>query len=197
MRGQCGLCPRLCELALGRACRVLTLDSITVMVRWWLCVHLRARQALDPQYTAAHLQKVAPAAEHQQNSMRLMLWLVRARCWVGFKHWRELASESDYCWFEVLFSFFETGSLRVALAVLEFIQISDCLCLPNAGIKGVHHHAGQFVVFFEGRSYCTAQAGFKLTIFPPGLPSAGIMLWAITLSCEGLDSWFCTWWGLL
>jgi hypothetical protein len=43
--------------------------------------------------------------------------------------------------------FLETGFLCVSLAVLELCrpgwpqtQKSACLCLPSAGIKGVHHH---------------------------------------------------------
>ena len=49
----------------------------------------------------------------------------------------------------LLFLFFETGFLCVALAVLKLTlcrpgwpltQKSACLCLPSAGIKGVHHH---------------------------------------------------------
>ena len=47
------------------------------------------------------------------------------------------------------FWFFKTGSLCVALAVLDALQArlvlnsqrSTCLCLPNVGIKGVHQHS--------------------------------------------------------
>jgi len=52
-------------------------------------------------------------------------------------------------WVFVLLCFFETRFLYVALAVVEFCSVdqaglesqrSTCLCLPNAGIKGAHHH---------------------------------------------------------
>jgi hypothetical protein len=55
-----------------------------------------------------------------------------------------------------LFCFFETVFLHVALAVLELTvpghctpgwpqtQKSACLCLPSAGIKGMHHHCPAF-----------------------------------------------------
>jgi hypothetical protein len=53
--------------------------------------------------------------------------------------------------------FFETGFLCVALAVLNSLcrpgwpqtQKSACLCLPSAGIKGVHHHAWLELSFFS------------------------------------------------
>lgn len=49
-----------------------------------------------------------------------------------------------YCFF--LFLFFETGFLRVALAVLELTELSRV----NIGIKGVHYHT-RFCLF-ETRS---------------------------------------------
>ena len=51
----------------------------------------------------------------------------------------------------VLFFFFETGILYVALPVmelsidqagLELTERSTCLCLPRAGIKGEHYFKG-------------------------------------------------------
>jgi hypothetical protein len=52
-----------------------------------------------------------------------------------------------FCFCFVLF-FFETGFLCLALAILNSLcrpgwpqtQKSACLCLPDAGIKGVRHH---------------------------------------------------------
>lgn len=138
---------------------------------WWLglYVHLRARQALDhnPENSAQLL--IFKKLPWQQSTNKTQ--------WDWFFHLFEPGVE----WFQALkrtgiwkwlllvwgFVFLLWDRVYVALAVLEFIQISDCLRLPNAGLKVCHHHAGQFVVFFEGRSYCTAQAGFKLTIFPP------------------------------
>jgi hypothetical protein len=58
-----------------------------------------------------------------------------------------------------LFLFLETGFLCTALAPgcpgTHFVdhaglkQKSTCLCLPSAGIKGVHHHARLQQVHFE------------------------------------------------
>ena len=51
-------------------------------------------------------------------------------------------------WVNVIFVlFFQAGFLCVVLAVLELYRPgwpqtlgSTCLCLPSAGVKGMHHH---------------------------------------------------------
>lgn len=56
--------------------------------------------------------------------------------------------KTDSCSLFLFFWIFETGSRSVVLAVLEFtMEISlasssqrvSCLCLPNAGLKGMCH----------------------------------------------------------
>jgi hypothetical protein len=56
-----------------------------------------------------------------------------------------------YMDFIFIILFFKTGLLCVALAVLELLalnsQTSTCVCLPSAGIEGVHHHSLALVRF--------------------------------------------------
>jgi hypothetical protein len=92
----------------------------------------------------------------------------------------------------VLFLFFETGFLCVALAILNSLcrpgwprtQKSSCLCIPSVGIKGVHHH-------------CLASRLFKTSYFQyvwnadpvhsiPSWTLLSLQIWCVLVQVEEL-----------
>ena len=87
--------------------------------------------------------------EINENSLYILTTFSYLSFWffkTGFLHFANVPHFSSFCLFVCLFV--EKGFLCVVLTVLELCrpgwpgtQKSDCLCLPSAGIKGVHHHA--------------------------------------------------------
>ena len=68
----------------------------------------------------------------------------------------------------VLFVLVETGSLCIALDVLELPEFLP-LCLLSAGIKGVHHHLVKFkfckffpLILNKICAYCNFVSGLKM-----------------------------------
>lgn len=90
------------------------------------------------------------------------------------------------------FRCFETGSFYIALAVLELkmktrlaskSQRSSCLGLPNAGIKGMSHHAQLCILKFKETTFYLMF--LASSIFPKGMKgkrSVEISLWTTALS---------------